>query len=167
MTNNQDCSDPSSDGDLPPGPTGNRTHDREGDRDRQRTKRGGAAPLHDREENSPRDADERRDQESTTARRGDALSASEPTGHGPHMASYRCDPDRMRLGTTGDEQRNADGHRPFSASITPTSTPARFPAVRYMFEAPGLPEPWVVGSSAPTRRATSCASGRCRRCSRR
>ena len=113
MTNNQDCSDPSSDGDLPPGPTGNRTHDREGDRDRQRTKRGDAAPLHDREEKQPaRDADERRDQESTTARRGDALSASEPTGHGPHMASYRCDPDRMRLGTTGDEQRNADGHRP-------------------------------------------------------
>ena len=64
------------------------------------------------------------------------------------MASYRCDPDRMRLGTTGDEQRNADGHRPFSAPITPTSTPARFSAVRYMFEAPGLPSPGrrIVGA---------------------
>ena len=50
MTNNQDRSDPGSHGDLPPGPTGNRTHDREGDCDRQRTERSDAAPLHDREE---------------------------------------------------------------------------------------------------------------------
>ena len=53
MTNNQDCSDPSSDGDLPPGPTGNRTHDREGDRDRQRTKRGDAPHFTTAKKSSP------------------------------------------------------------------------------------------------------------------
>ena len=63
---------------------------------------------------------------------------------------------------TGDEQRNPTGTAPSARDHADEHT-RRFPAVRYMFEAPGLPEPWVVGSSAPTRRATSCAVGRCRR----
>src|SRR4051812_8422495 len=47
---------------------------------------------------------------------------------------------------------------PLSRSPANTTAPARAPAVRYTFDAPGLPEPSRVGSR-PTRRPTSTAVG--------